>query len=506
MNRNQRRAGKPTPVQMDAATRALIAQAQACDTAGDYAHSIRLWSDITRRLPQSWVAFTNLGVAFKQMGQPEQAIAAYERAIVLGGGAVVQSNLGLALAELDRMEPARQAHEKALALAPDSAAVLANLGAFHFLARELDQAEAAFRKALALEPRAVESLVKLGAILFESGRPDEAAACLRHAIALAPRHAEAHSYLAMALLAQGQFPEGFAEFEWRRALLGFPVLPESIPEWRGGMLTGRTLLLYGEQGLGDVLQFARYASVAAAVGAKVVLQAPRPLVRLLASVPGVTQVIEEGQPLPPLDSHLPLLSMPLVVGTRLETIPTNIPYLRPDPAEVADWAERLKPALGLRVGLVWSGNPRPEDRAAHLVDRRRSLPLAAFASLAGLPGITFVSLQKGEPAEQAQTPPPGMILVDHTEAIADFAHTAALVANLDLVISVDTSVAHLAGALNKPVWILSRFDSCWRWLRNRPDSPWYPSARLFGQPAPGDWDSVMAQVAGALASFKPSGG
>ena len=506
MNRKQRRTAKPAAPPMDAATRSRIDLAQACDAAGDYARSVRLWTDITHRLPQSWVAFTNLGVAFKQMGQPENAIAAYERAIALGGGAVVHSNLGVALAELDRMEAARQAHGKALALEPASAAALANLGAFHFLAREMEQAETAFRKALALEPGAVESLVKLGAVLFESGRPDEAAARLRHAIALAPRHAEAHSYLAMALLALGQLPEGFAEFEWRRALLGFPPLPETIPEWRGGMLTGRTILLYGEQGLGDVLQFARYASVAAAVGAKVVLQVPRPLVRLMASVPGVTQVIEEGHPLPPVDCHLPLLSMPLVVGTRLETIPTNIPYLRPDPAEVADWAERLKPAQGLKVGLVWSGNPRPEDRAAHLVDRRRSLPLAGFAPLAGFPGITFVSLQKGGPAEQAQTPPPGMVLVDHTDAITDFAHTAALVANLDLVISVDTSVAHLAGALNKPVWILSRFDSCWRWLRNRPDSPWYPSARVFGQPAPGDWTAVMSHVAGELAAFKRSGG
>jgi Flp pilus assembly protein TadD len=488
---------------MDDKTRALIDQAQACDGAGDFAQSARLWADITRRLPQSWIAFTNLGVALKETGRPKDAITAYERAIALGGGAVVQSNLGLALAELDRMEAARAAHARAVAQAPDSAAVLINLGAFHVLARELDEAEAVFRKALALEPLAVDAHVKLGAVLFESGRPDEAAACLRHAVTLAPHHAEAHSYLAMALLAQGHLPEGFAEFEWRRALLGFPSLPDTIPEWRGGMLTGRTILLYGEQGLGDVLQFVRYASIAAAVGAKVVLQAPRPLVRLLASVPGVTQVIAEGQPLPPVDCHLPLLSMPLVVGTRLETIPTNIPYLRPDPAEMAEWAERLRDIQGLKVGLVWSGNPRPEDRAAHLVDRRRSLPLSAFAPLAAIPGVTFVSLQKGEPAAQTRTPPPGMALVDHTDAITDFAHTAALVANLDLVISVDTSVAHLAGALNKPVWILSRYDSCWRWLRNRPDSPWYPSARVFGQTTPGDWDSVMARLAEALRQFSP---
>ncbi|MBV5324766.1 MAG: tetratricopeptide repeat protein, partial [Rhodospirillaceae bacterium] len=330
-------------------------------------------------------------------------------------------NLGVALAELGRMDKARDAHAKARKLAPDSAAVLANLGSFYFLTRELDQAESCFRKALQLNPDDVDSYIRLGAILVESGRPTEAVACLRHAVGLAPHHAEAHSYLAMALLTLGELPAGFAEFEWRRALLGFPAIDPAIPEWRGGMLTGRTILLYGEQGLGDVLHFARYASVAAAVGARVVLQAPRPLVRLLASVPGVAEVIEEGQTLPPVDCHLPLMSVPLVVGTRLETIPTNIPYLRPDAAETAQWAERLREVQGLKVGLVWSGNPRPEDRAAHLVDRRRSLPLAAFAPLAAIPGITFISLQKGEPAAEACHPPAGMVLVDHTDAITDFA-------------------------------------------------------------------------------------
>ncbi len=508
MNRKQRRATGATPPSqgIDDKSRALIAEAQACDSRGDFAQAARLYAELTRRLPASWVAFHNLGVALKELGRLDEAVAAYERAVALGGTAQTHSNLGVALAELERIEPARAAHARAAAMQPDSAAVQANLGAFHFLTRDLERAEAALRHAIRLEPDAVDAHVKLGAVLFESGRPAEAATCLRHAVALAPRHAEAHSFLSMALLAQGDLPSGFAEYEWRRAHLGFPRMNPAIPEWRGGMLTGRTILLYGEQGLGDVLQFARYVSVAAAVGGRVVLQAHRPLVRLLRSVPGVAEVVEEGQPLPHFDCHLPLMSVPLVVGTRLDTIPANIPYLRPDPAEVADWAERLRGVEGLRVGLVWSGNPRPHDRDANLVDRRRSLPLAALAPLASRTGVTFVSLQKGAAAAEARTPPAGMVLVDQTDAIGDFAHTAALVANLDLVISVDTSVAHLAGAMGKPVWVLSRFDACWRWLGNRTDSPWYPSARVFGQPRPGDWSSVTAQVAEALKTVTPAGG
>lgn len=503
MNRKQRRAAKPpssSPQSQDDAARALIAEAQDCDARGDFANAARLYGELTRRLPRSWIAFNNLGVALKELKRLDEAALAYERAIALDGGAQAHSNLGVVLAELDRIGPARAAHARALELAPDSAAVLTNLGAFHFLVRDLELAEAALRDALAREPDAVDAQVKLGAVLFESGRPAEAAQILRHAIALAPRHAEAHSYLSMALLAQGDLENGFAEYEWRRAHLGFPAMDPTIPEWRGGMLEGRTILLYGEQGLGDVLQFARYASVAAAVGGRVLLQVPGPLVRLLASVPGVAQVIAAGQPLPRFDCHLPLMSLPLVVGTRLDTIPLNIPYLRPDPVDVAAWAERLEGVEGLKVGLVWSGNPRPHDRDANLVDRRRSLPLTAFAPLAGIPGLTFISLQKGEPATEASSPPTGMTLLDRTDAITDFAHTAALVAQLDLVISVDTSVAHLAGALGKPVWVLSRFDACWRWLGNRPDSPWYPTARIFGQPRPGDWPSVMAAVAEALAA------
>ncbi|TAN70551.1 MAG: tetratricopeptide repeat protein, partial [Magnetospirillum sp.] len=293
MNRKQRRAIRPAPLlqPMDDKTRALIATAQARENAGDFAEAARLYRQLTHRLPRSWGAFNNLGVALKALNRPDEAVAAYERAIALGGGGQSLSNLGVALADLDRIEPARAAHAEAVAQQPDSAAIQTNLGAFHVLTRELGRAETALREAIRLDPGAVDAHVKLGAVLFESGRPAEAVPGLRQAIALAPRHAEAHSYLSMALLALGDLEGGFTEYEWRRAHLGFPQPDPAIPEWPGGMLNGRTILLYGEQGLGDVLQFARYASVAAAVGGRVVLQAPGPLVRLLRSVPGVVAVI-----------------------------------------------------------------------------------------------------------------------------------------------------------------------------------------------------------------------
>jgi hypothetical protein len=252
--------------------------------------------------------------------------------------------------------------------------------------------------------------------------------------------------------------------------------------------------------MGDTLQFCRYAPLLAARGATVLLRTPEPLQRLLRTLDGVSQVLSETEPPPPFDLHCPLMSLPLACGTLVETIPATVPYLRADPAAAARWRERLRPLPGLRVGLVWGGNPRPGDPGANAVDRRRSIGLARLAPLTGIPGVSFVSLQKGAAAALAAAPPAGMALHDWTDELTDFADTAALVAALDLVISVDTSVVHLAGALARPVWVLNRFALCWRWLRGRTDSPWYPTARLFRQPAPGDWDSVVAEVAMALAT------
>jgi len=244
-----------------------------------------------------------------------------------------------------------------------------------------------------------------------------------------------------------------------------------------------------------MLQFCRYVPMLAR-RARVILEAPRPLVRLLSGLEGVAAIVAEGEPPPEYDGWIPLMSLPLAFGATLGTIPRSIPYLHADPERSAMWKARLGALPGRKVGLVWAGSPRHGQPRANLIDRRRSMPLSHYAPLAGVPGISLISLQKGDASGQA--PPDGTRLHDWTGELHDFADTAALVDALDLVVSVDTSVVHLAGALGKPVWVLNRYDQCWRWLWGRTDSPWYPTARLFQQRTPGDWAGVVSDVADAL--------
>ncbi len=267
------------------------------------------------------------------------------------------------------------------------------------------------------------------------------------------------------------------------------------------MTADRTILLHAEQGYGDTLQFCRYVPLVAQ-RARVVLGVPTALRRLMASLPGDKLIVTEDDALPPFDLHCPLLSLPLAFGTTLATIPATIPYLRADRLLTARWRKRLTALPGLKVGLVWAGESSQAMADAQARDRRRSIPLARLARLGDVPRVSLVSLQKGAAATQAREPPAGLTIHDWTDELTDFADTAALVAGLDLVISVDTAVAHLAGALGKPVWVLNRADACWRWLRDRSDSPWYPTVRLFRQPTHGDWDPVITEVAAALATFE----
>jgi hypothetical protein len=276
------------------------------------------------------------------------------------------------------------------------------------------------------------------------------------------------------------------------------------PLWLGQAApAGTRLLLHAEQGLGDTIQFCRYATLAASRGLRVTLQVPRPLVRLLRTLDGVDQVIAEDEALPAFDLHCPLLSLPLALGTTLATVPAAPAYLRADAALAEGWRDRLAAFPPIRVGLVWAGKPRHDVLSSLVaIERRRSLAAERLAPLLVVPGVRFFSLQSGGPAA-----PAAFSLTDFMPEMTDFADTAALIANLDLVISVDTAAAHLAAALGKPVWLLDRFDSCWRWLTGRRDSPWYPSLRLYHQPAAGDWDSVLAEVVADLAGgpFRTAG-
>jgi hypothetical protein len=278
----------------------------------------------------------------------------------------------------------------------------------------------------------------------------------------------------------------------------------AAPFWDGREpLAGKTVLLRSEQGLGDALQFCRYVPRVAAMGARVLLETQAPLAGLFRTLEGVDGLHLLGEPLPEADLQCPLMSLPLFLGTRLDTIPAAVPYLRADPLKVEAWRARLGPATRPRVGLVWSGGERGDPGAAW-VNRRRNLPLALLAPLKGLE-VDFVSLQKGEPAEGElreliRRGWDGPDLIEVMDGVADLSDTAALVETLDLVISVDTSVAHLAGALGRPVWLLNRYDSDWRWLVGREDSPWYPSLRLFRQARVGAWPAVVARVRDSLAA------
>ncbi|HMK49340.1 MAG TPA: glycosyltransferase family 9 protein, partial [Thermodesulfovibrionales bacterium] len=304
--------------------------------------------------------------------------------------------------------------------------------------------------------------------------------------------------IALLQLRSGDFENGWKGYEWRWQLKDELATARffSQPRWDGSDISGKTVLLHSEQGFGDTIQFARYAPLVADLGATVIIECQRELVSLLRSVKGVHTVIARDDEAPPFDIHCPLLSLPSVFGTKLETIPGKVPYISADQAAIQLWRDKIISAPAApRIGLAWSGNPKKPT------DRFRSCPLDAFIPLSGVGDITFFSLQKGAAARQAGTLSEDLKILDYTDKINDFSDTAALVQNLDLVITVDTAVAHLAGALGKPVWILLPFVSDWRWMRDREDSPWYPTMRLFRQRSSGDWESVMSRVSECLREF-----
>ncbi|HWK47276.1 MAG TPA: tetratricopeptide repeat protein, partial [Stellaceae bacterium] len=454
--------------------------------------------------PESAEAHNNLGAALNDLGRFDQAAEACRTALrLIPTMPVAHNNLGNVLRDLGRLDEAVESYRMALRLDPESVEAHSNLGAALHDLGHFAQAADSCRAALRLKPRYPDALLNLSNAQQALHQLDEAAVSCRAAIDLKPDFAEAHHNLSLALLLAGHFGQGWSEYEWRWHLRGHGLSrarPFTQPLWTGEALGDRILLIHGEQGYGDVIQFCRYATLAAARG-RVVLEVPARLVRLLAGLPGVERIVAEGDPLPPFDLHCPMLSLPRAFGTVLDTIPARNRYLSADPMRVAEWRQRVVRLPGLRVGLVWAGSARQQAALLQPIDRRRSVALAQLAPLAAVEGVSFVSLQKepGQKDASAPFPPAGMVLHDWMDELSDFADTAALVEALDLVISVDTAMAHLAGALGKPVWLLNRFDTCWRWLLGRDDSPWYPTLRQFRQPRPGDWDSVLDEVRVALA-------
>lgn len=471
--------------------------------------------------PGSAASQANLGLALKQAGEMVAAIGAYRRALLLAPDhAQIHNNLGSALHQSGAAEEASRHYRKAIALAPSIPSAyfnLANLmqepaGFRHALRLEsshpdlhgglavleqhngrLDLAFPGYRRAIALQPERADFYTNLGNGLRQAGDLPLAETAYNRALTLSPGQSDASFNLGLLFLLTGRLADGWPGYElrWETEQLRKERRSFAAPLWRGEAGAGQTLLLHGEQGFGDTLQFCRYASLAKARGFQIILEVQPPLRRLLRPLSGCDQVIARGDPLPPFDFHCPLLSLPMLLGTdSLADIPAPGPYLQPDPAAVAVWASRFT-GDGFKVGLAWAGAPRSDSPVQAAFDRRRSLPFSSLAPILATAGVRFYSLQKGVVA--------GPGLTDFMAEMTDFADTAALIANLDLVISVDTAVAHLAGAMGKPVWLLNRFDTDWRWLTEGVDTRWYPAMRIFRQKTGGDWAGVVEAVRKALA-------
>jgi len=449
-------------------------------------------------------ALNNRGNAQAGLNRPLDALGSFDRAIALNPDfAQAWNNRACVLRDLGRPADALASCDHALALQPGYPDAWSNRGNAFSDLNQPEEAERCYRRALELAPAFADAWNNLGLTQIDLNQHAQALVSYERALAVNPEAAETHWNESLCLLQMGQLEAGWQKYEWRweRSRIKASRRNFAQPLWLGDFsIDGKTVLLHAEQGLGDTLQFCRYAALMSKLGAKVVLEVPRELMRLMATLDGVDQLVEAGHTLPSFDCHCPLLSLPLAFKTDLDSIPSTTPYLCADAEAARQWRERLHaPAdARLKVGLVWAGGNRPHVAELRKNDARRSIAFARLAPLLDVPNVQFFSLQKGPAAQQLESDERGQHVIDYTEELDDFADTAALVANLDLVIAVDTSTAHLAGALDKPVWILNRFDTCWRWMLERTDTPWYPRARLFRQLALGDWDSVMMAARDAL--------
>jgi tetratricopeptide (TPR) repeat protein len=443
-------------------------------------------------------AYCNFAHVVRDQGRRPEAIAAVYRALRLRPMfAEAHYNLGNIWSDLNRYGDAVAAYRAALCIRPDFAEVCCNLGIALQNQRQLDKAVAAYNAAIRIKPGFAEAYYNLGNGLKDWGRLDDAIAANQAAIRFRPDFPKAHFNDSLACLVRGDFAVGWRKFElrWRGGTSELRQRSFAQPRWEGENIFGKTILLHAEQGAGDTVQFCRYVPMVAARGGRVVLEAQRPLLPLLACLPGVERLIAAGDPLPDFDMECPLMSLPGVFGADLGNIPSEVPYLRVDEAMVGRWGERLGHGNGVRrVGLVWAGRPE------HSNDHNRSLPPAALNPLWSVPGIRWYSLQMGERRADLAAFPPGLV-EDLSPHLADFAETAAALSRLDLLVTADTAVAHVAGALGRPAWVMVPVVPDWRWLLNREDSPWYPTLRLFRQTAYADWADVVRRVAASLTDF-----
>jgi tetratricopeptide (TPR) repeat protein len=504
---------------------------------GELDAALKYYQQAIELNPHSVSAHNNMGLVQRAMGWPEQALQSFERALDLQPNlADLHNHKGLTLSDLQQHEDALKSHIKATELAPNDVKAYNNIGLLLQGLNCTSEAIVWYEQAIQINPGYAAAHNNLGNAHRDLGRFEEAKACYQKALEIAPDYLEAHTNLggvykclqdvkaalnqfdlalalkpnqpdvlwnkSLALLLDGQLRAGFELYEarWRAEKTGLKLPPMPAPLWLGQEnVSGKTVLVHSEQGLGDCIQFCRYVPLLKAQGATVVMVVPKALLSVLGGL-GADQVIEAGQPLPPHDFHCPMMSLPLAFKTELDTIPLAQGYLQADPAKSQAWRKRIPISGRLKVGVVWNGGFRADNPDLWSANARRNIELKDFAqALSGLE-VDFYSLQKGDPAEseiqgREQEFWPQGNFHNFASELQDFSDTAALVDNLDLVVAVDTSTAHLAAAMGKPTWILNRYDTDWRWLLGREDSPWYHSVRQFRQDIQRDWLTVVHRVA-----------
>jgi Flp pilus assembly protein TadD len=485
----------------DPAARAL-AEGVAHHQAGRLPEAVASFQESLRLRASNLEALCYLGDALRAQGKLKAALDYYTKALQARPNfPELYVSMGVCWWGMNNLQQALFCYEKALEQKPDYADALGNLGATLWIMGRCAEARENLDRALQIEPNNADVITSLGELLSSEGKISEALEHYNRALTHDPACRRALDRKSLALLALGDYREGWKLYETGLGHLDMrghnPFA--SVKPWDGEPAPDRHLLIWSEQGLGDSLQFIRYAELCKQRVGKVSVLCPKPLVRLFKALPFVDDVFDAPREGSHFDEHVPMMSLPHRFDTVLETVPATVPYLRIDPDTQAKWAAKFAGVATLKVGLVWAGSSHKGNVRGSVMDHERSAGLLRMKPWLDMQGARFYNLQRDEPAEQIAALGLADRITDFMGEVADFADTAAIVQNLDLVITVDTSVAHLAGGLGKPVWILSRYNADWRWLQNRPTNPWYPTARIFGQPTLGDWDSVIAEVGRELA-------
>ena len=461
---------------------------------GRNAEALRLVATVLRRAPRSAEVLSNYGLILTALKRHEEALACFEDALVSDAGYLLAlKNRAASLKSLGRHDEALAAFAAVHAARPDDIDVLNECGGLLVRLGQIEAALACYDCALALAPQVAELHVNKGSALAAASRFANALESFNAAIAINSQCAEAHHRASLIRLRLGDFKNGWRDYEWRWRTQWTPQVRRlNAPLWRGEPIAGKTILLLAEQGYGDTIQLIRYVPIIAALGAKVLLDVPPPLQEIALRMDGAAGVLRTDAPAPRVDYQCPLMSLPLAFATELGTIPADVPYIKPSPDGLAEWLDRLPQTGRPRVGLCWAGS------SAHLNNHNRSIALSRFAEILSLPDLHFISVQRDVDAE-AQAILHRHGVVELGQDFESFSDTAAVLAQLDLLISVDTAVAHLAGAIGRPVALLLPYPAEWRWLTDRADSPWYPTMRLFRQTSAGDWDTPLARLHKELA-------